>query len=143
RLVAELHARKTEIFEAIVAEGTLPARPGVRRLAAEADAAGWRLAVASTSAEPSVRAVLEQVAGPELEARFAVFAGCLVPAKKPDPGIYELAVARLGAAPARTIVVEDSRIGLLAAAGAALRCVVTPSCFTRGQDFSEAVLVVT
>ncbi len=61
--IAEWHARKTAIYTEMVAGGALPARPGVTRLIGEALDAGWTLAVASTSAEPSVRAVLEHVAG--------------------------------------------------------------------------------
>ena len=41
-------------------QGRLPARPGIARIIEEAQDAGWTLAVASTSAEPSVRAILEQ-----------------------------------------------------------------------------------
>ena len=45
-------------------------------------------------------------------------------------------------APADSIVVEDSRNGLLAAARAGLRCVVTVNGYTADEDMSEAVLVV-
>lgn len=142
--IAEWHARKTAIYTRMVASGALPARPGVTRLIGEALEAGWTLAVASTSAEASVRAVLEHVAGREGAARFAVvLAGDVVPRKKPAPDIYELALERLGAAPAEALVVEDSRNGLEAALGAGLRCVVTVNGYTADEDFDEAALVVT
>ncbi len=141
--IAALHKRKTAIYKAFVREGQLPARPGVARIVGEAHENGWRLAVASTSAEESVRAVLEHVVGAGMAARFAVFAGDVVPAKKPDPGIYRLALDELGVTPADALVVEDSRNGLLAAAGAGLRCVVTLSSYTAGEDMREAALVVT
>ena len=85
----------------MVLAGRLPARPGIARIVDEALEAGWTLAVASTSAEESVRAVLEHAVGAENAARFAVFAGDIVPAKKPDPAIYNLALERLGIAPRR------------------------------------------
>jgi HAD superfamily hydrolase (TIGR01509 family) len=141
--IAALHKRKTAIYKEIVRSGRLPGRPGVARVVSEALDAGWTLAVASTSAEESVRAVLEHVVGAETAARFAVFAGDVVPAKKPDPAIYRLALDELGVAAADAIVVEDSRNGLLAAVGAGLRCVVTLSSYTTGEDMREAVLVVT
>jgi HAD superfamily hydrolase (TIGR01509 family) len=141
--IAALHKRKTAIYKEIVRAGRLPGRPGIARIVEDALAAGWTLAVASTSAEESVRAVLEHVVGEATAARFAVFAGDIVPAKKPDPGIYLLAVDELGVDVADTIVVEDSRNGLLAAVGAGLRCVVTLSSYTGEEDMSEAVLVVT
>ena len=53
-----------------------------------------------------------------------------------------LALERTGADPADTLVIEDSRNGLLAAVGAGLRCLVTVSSYTAEEDFSEAVLVV-
>ena len=140
--IAAWHRRKTEIYTALVADGKLPGRPGVRRVIAAAAGAGWRLAVASTSAEPSVRAVLEHAAGPELSRDVAVFAGDIVPAKKPAPDIYQLAVRELGADPSRTVVVEDSRNGLLAATGARLPALITVNGYTEDEDFSGAALVV-
>jgi HAD superfamily hydrolase (TIGR01509 family) len=140
--ILALHKRKTSIYKEIVRAGKLPPRPGIARIVEEALAAGWVLAVASTSAEESVRAVLEHAVGEENAAEFAVFAGDVVPAKKPDPAIYLLTLERLGLAPSDAIVIEDSRNGLLAAVGAHLRCVVTVSGYTAEEDMSEAVLVV-
>lgn len=141
--LARWHRRKTQIYTEMVAEGRLPGRPGVARLVEEAAAAGWTLAVASTSAEPSVRAVLTHVVGDERAADFTVLAGDIVPRKKPAPDIYLLALDRLGAEPDAVVVVEDSRNGLLAADGAGLRCLVTVNGYTEHEDFSAAALVVT
>jgi HAD superfamily hydrolase (TIGR01509 family) len=142
-MLADWHRRKTARYKQMVRAGRLPARPGIARIVDEALAAGWALAVASTSAEESVRAVLEHAVGKPNAARFAVFAGDIVPAKKPDPAIYQLALERLSVGPGDAIVIEDSRNGLLAAVGAGLRCVVTISSYTAGEDMSEAAIVVT
>jgi HAD superfamily hydrolase (TIGR01509 family) len=142
-LLADWHRRKTARYKEMVQAGRLPARSGISRVVDEALAAGWTLAVASTSAQESVRAVLEHAVGHTNAARFTVFAGDIVPAKKPDPAIYRLAMDRLGIGPGDAIVIEDSRNGLLAAVGAGLRCVVTVSSYTSGEDFSEATLVLT
>ena len=142
QLLAHWHRRKTARYKEMVRAGQLPARPGIARIVDEATAAGWTLAVASTSAEESVRAVLEHAVGLGNASRFTVFAGDIVSAKKPDPEIYLLAVQQLGIAPEDAIVIEDSRNGLLAAIGAGLRCVVTVSSYTVDEDMSEAVLVV-
>jgi HAD superfamily hydrolase (TIGR01509 family) len=141
-LLAEWHRRKTATYKEMVRAGKLPARSGIARVVGAALAAGWRLAVASTSAEESVRAVLEHAVGEAHAAHFDVFAGDVVPAKKPDPAIYELALARMQIEPGDAIVIEDSRNGLLAAVGAGLRCVVTVSSYTAEEDMSDAVLVV-
>jgi HAD superfamily hydrolase (TIGR01509 family) len=136
------HKRKTEIYVATIAGGGIPTRPGIRRIAHEAHDAGWSLAVASTSAEPSVRAVLEHAVGAELAAGFGVYAGDVVAHKKPAPDIYRLAVDGLGVDPAAVVVIEDSRNGLLAARAAGLTCVITTSGYTGGEDFTGAALVV-
>ena len=142
-LLADWHRRKTARYKEMVFGGRLPARPGIRRIVEDALSAGWTLVVASTSAEESVRAVLEHAVGRANAARFAVFAGDIVPAKKPDPAIYELALERLSIGPGDAIVIEDSRNGLLAAVAAGLRCVVTVSSYTTEEDMREAVLVLT
>jgi HAD superfamily hydrolase (TIGR01509 family) len=143
REVLRWHRRKTELYRQKVAAGALPPRPGVRRLIEEALAAGWQLAVASTSAEESVRAVLDVAAGRENAARFAaVLAGDVVPRKKPAPDIYALALARLGASVSRSVVIEDSKNGLEAARALGLRTVITVNGYTAHEDFSGAALVL-
>jgi HAD superfamily hydrolase (TIGR01509 family) len=141
--VAAWHKRKTAIYTEMVAAGKLPPRPGVTRIIRAAQDAGWKMAVASTSAEPSVRAILDNAAGPERAARFdAVLAGDIVAHKKPAPDIYLLALERLGVDPDQALVIEDSRNGLEAAGAAGLRCLVTVNGYTEKEDFSEAILVV-
>jgi len=141
-LLDRLHARKTKIFEHMLEVGPLPVRPGIARVIGAANDAGWRLAVASTSAETAVRAVVRHVVGPVRATTLAIFAGDIVGAKKPDPEIYALALERLSADKDETIVIEDSRNGLLAAHAAGLSCVVTVSDYTATEDFTEAALVV-
>lgn len=141
-LIARWHRRKTEIFTGMVRAGAIAARPGVRRIAQAAADAGWQLAVASTSAADSVCAVLNAAVGPALAAQFEVFAGDVVPRKKPAPDIYQLAMRQLEANPADAVVIEDSRNGLLAAAGAGLSCVITLSAYTGHEDMTGAALVV-
>lgn len=141
-LVAEWHRRKTAIYTGLVASGALPARPGIARLVGEASAAGFALAVASTSAEAAVKAVLEHAVGAERAAEFAVFAGDVVAAKKPAPDIYLLALERLGVSAADAVVVEDSSNGLRAALAAGIRTIITVSSYTHDEDFSGASLVV-
>ena len=137
------HRRKTAIYTEMVATGMLPTRSGIQRLITEAQDAGWALGVASTSAEPAVRAILEQAVGRERADRFdVVLAGDIVATKKPAPDIYLLALERLGVVASEALVIEDSRNGLLAASGAGLRCVMTVNGYTEDEDNSEAILVV-
>jgi beta-phosphoglucomutase-like phosphatase (HAD superfamily) len=82
-LLATWHRRKTEIYAGLVASGAVPPRPGVARVVAETLAGGWPVAVASTSAEVSVRATLDRAVGAEQARAVRVFAGDIVPRKKP------------------------------------------------------------
>eukprot|EP00775_Hariotina_reticulata_P003463 gene3463-3734_t len=68
----------------------------------------------------------------------AIAAGDIVPKKKPDPAIYLLAAQELGVDPARCVVVEDSRIGMMAAKSAGMVCVITKSSYTQNEDFGAA-----
>jgi HAD superfamily hydrolase (TIGR01509 family) len=140
--VAAWHRRKTEIYTGLVASGAVPPRPGVARIVAEALAAGWPVAVASTSAEASVQATLDRAVGTEQARSVRVFAGDIVAHKKPAPDIYRLALDSLGLPAGQVVVVEDSHNGLEAAVGASLACVITVNDFTADEDFSEAALVV-
>lgn len=58
------------------------------------------MAVCSTSNEKSVSAVVRML-GPELAGNIRIYAGDIVPKKKPDPAIYNLAAKELGVDPAR------------------------------------------
>jgi HAD superfamily hydrolase (TIGR01509 family) len=141
--VADWHRRKTEIYTELINSGLMPARPGIRRIITEAAEAGWTLAVASTSARPSVEAVLTHAVGPDLASRFTLFVGDVVPRKKPAPDIYLLALDELGIGADDAVVVEDSQNGHRAAIAAGLRTVVTISTLTAEEDFTGASLVVT
>jgi HAD superfamily hydrolase (TIGR01509 family) len=141
-LLAKWHKSKTAHFKQLVADGKIPPRSGIHRIVNGALDAGWTVAVCSTSAEESVRAVFERAAGADAAARVTFFCGDIVPAKKPAPDVYLLAVEKLGLDKADTLVVEDSRNGLRAAVAAGLHCLVTVNGYTREENFDEATLVV-
>lgn len=141
--IAGLHARKTEHYQSLIAEGRIPLRPGVRRLLEEAYAAGITLGVATTTTPAALDALIEHSLGREWFDRFAVLAaGDIVPAKKPAPDIYTYAMEQLGVSAENTLALEDSENGWKAANAAGLKCVVTVNDYTRSHDFTGADLVV-
>ena len=140
--IKQLHLGKTARFTQRVADGLLPGRPGIRRIIGDALGAGWTVAVASTSAEASVRAVLRHAAGEASYEQVHVFAGDVVAAKKPAPDIYLKVLADLALGPSECVVVEDSGIGVAAAVAAGLTTVVTVSSFTAEDDFTGAALIL-
>lgn len=141
-LIARWHKEKTAIYESIINSGKIPARAGIKRLSEEALQAGWKLAVASTSAPAAVEAVLRHAVGEKLEREFLILSGDIVPAKKPAPDIYNLALEKLQLAPHQCVAIEDSRNGMLAAHAARIPVVVTVSAYTTNEDFHEAAVVL-
>lgn len=138
--VPELHTRKNEAFLGLASQGRIPARPGAARLLDEIDRAGLRLGLATTGSREWVVPLVDKLFGP---GRFdVVVTGDEVPAKKPDPAAYELALDRLGIDAAGAVAVEDSPQGLASAHGAGLPCVVVVNDYTRRYDYSDADLVV-
>jgi HAD superfamily hydrolase (TIGR01509 family) len=139
-LVPRLHARKTELFQELVAEGEVEPRPGTPELLDRLEAEGVRLAVATTGSRGWVAPLLDRFFG--LDRFEAIVAGDEAPARKPDPSAYLLALEALGLPPSAAVAVEDSRNGLLAALGADLPCVVVVNDYTRDHDLEGAALVV-
>lgn len=136
--VAGLHKRKTDLFMDLVESGELPLRPGVAALIDEALSGGVQVAVCSTSNERAVSAIVRVMLGDERAEAMKIFAGDVVPKKKPDPAIYQLAATTLNVQPERCVVIEDSHIGLSAAKAAGMVCIVTKSGYTENEDFAKA-----
>jgi HAD superfamily hydrolase (TIGR01509 family) len=142
RIVSAWHSRKTEIYvEMIITDGVRP-RSGVRRLARDAVSAGWRVAVASSGARPSVEALVRTALGADLASAIVLVTGESVRRKKPSPEVFDLAAASVRIPPTDCVVVEDTRNGLLAAMAAGMPCVITPTSLSIDEDFSGAALVV-
>uniref|UniRef100_A0A0C9S6E3 TSA: Wollemia nobilis Ref_Wollemi_Transcript_11200_1166 transcribed RNA sequence n=1 Tax=Wollemia nobilis TaxID=56998 RepID=A0A0C9S6E3_9CONI len=133
--IASLHRRKTELFMSLIEKRLLPLRPGVARIIDEALGKGVKVAVCSTSNEKAVSAIVQCLLGPSRAEVMSIFAGDIVPCKKPDPAIYLLAATTLGVEPSRCVVIEDSAIGLAAAKAAGMKCIVTKSGYTMDEDF--------
>jgi HAD superfamily hydrolase (TIGR01509 family) len=133
-----VRARRLEAHRAMIDEQEI--LPGVVELIDEADAAGVPIAVASSSPEDWVVPHLERIG---LFARFASIT-CREHAAlgKPAPDLYLAAAATLGIDPTRSVALEDSLHGSVAAHVAGFRCVVVPNEVTRAPRFPEADLVV-
>jgi HAD superfamily hydrolase (TIGR01509 family) len=142
-LIPEIHAAKTRYYRWRVGLGCVRPRPGVSRLLSEARATGVRLAIASTTSPENVETVISASFGPQALDWFdTVVTGDAVVRKKPAPDVYLRALAGLCLPASRAIAVEDSLQGVKAAKAAGLFTLVTPSPWTRYEDFSGADLVL-
>jgi HAD superfamily hydrolase (TIGR01509 family) len=143
RVVPDIHATKTQLYNELLERGHVPARTGILRLIREARLAGIRVAIASTTSPQNVDALLRASFGADSIRWFDVIVtGDVVERKKPAPDIYELALSRLGVPADRAIAFEDSEIGVRAACAAGVFTVAVPIHWTAGQDFAAADLLL-
>jgi HAD superfamily hydrolase (TIGR01509 family) len=96
--------------------------PHVREAIEALRAGGHPMAVASQSPLARVRFSLEVTGLAEFFGAH-VYVTTMVPNPKPAPDVYLLAAARLGAAPAECLVVEDSPASAAAAQRAGMRVI--------------------
>jgi len=139
--IAAIHAIKTRHYAKLAGDGQIALRPGVLRLLEEAREAGVTLALATTTTPANLDALLRTPLGRDWPSLFAAVCDGATPgAKKPAPDVYHATLARLGVHGADCIAFEDSENGLRAACGAGISTVVTPTAYTRGQQFGAALV---
>jgi HAD superfamily hydrolase (TIGR01509 family) len=136
RLIDDLQDKKTEFYKKIVEE-VAEAREGILELMDEAIAdPKIAVGICSAATKAGFDKVVNSVVGRErLDCMDVLMAGDDVTKKKPDPLIYNLARERIDLPAEKCVVIEDSIVGLRAAMGAGMRCVITPCGSTMGQDF--------
>ena len=93
--------------------GALQPIAGVHAFLGRLRASGLRLALATGSDRPKLRGNLDALGLAEADFDVVVTAED-VTRKKPDPETFVVAIGKLGLEPARCLVVEDARNGVLA-----------------------------
>lgn len=133
--LAAFEGELTPLVRPLVDE--LPLLPGVVELIAEAQARGWRLAVATGHSPSQLEPRLTRL---EVWGHFdAVVTSSEVGRGKPAPDIFLEASRRLDVAPEACIVLEDSPSGCEAALAAGMRVVACPSVVTARCEFPAGV----
>lgn len=142
--IAGLHRSKTQHYMAMMADGAIPLRRGVRRLLDEARAAGMRLAIATTTTPQNVSALIgSNLPDGAMDWFEVIGAGDIVPHKKPAPDIYTWVLDHMQLSPDSVVAFEDSGHGVVSAVDAGIRrVVVTTNAYTIDQDFSAATVVL-
>ncbi|TAN86842.1 MAG: HAD family hydrolase [Gallionella sp.] len=140
--VKHLHKVKTAHYTAMLREGHIPLRPGIKQLIRDAHEAGITLAIATTTTPENVSALLEMGLGKNWADFFAAN-GCgdIVPHKKPAPDIYFWVLEKMRLPAADCIALEDSENGLRSSIAAGIKTFVTTNHYTRNQDFTGAAAV--
>lgn len=143
QLIIDLHAAKNAHYQALLREGRIPLRNGVRRLIDEAREKGVIVAIATTTTPGNVTSLIESNLGKDAMDWFGVIAaGDMVPELKPAPDVFEYAMDKLGLGVEDCVALEDSRNGVRSARAAGLKTVVTVNGYTRDDDLSGADLIV-
>lgn len=114
-----------------------PIRPAVRLLRHCAKS-GLSIAIATSSPMDYAENVLRRLSiGPFVQ---AVSTAEMAGQSKPEPGIFLLAAKLLSVQPEECVVIEDAKMGVLAAKAAGMKCVGVSG--SSGQDLSQADMVV-
>ncbi|HEY2022364.1 HAD-IA family hydrolase [Paraburkholderia sp.] len=143
KAVDALHALKTRHYTERMRGNGLPLRPGIARLIDEANAAGIRVAIATTTTLANLDALLQPHFGAHWRTRFAAIGDAgTTHAKKPAPDVYHDVLEQLGLPAAACLAFEDSENGLLAARGARVPVIVTPTAYTSRDCFDGALAVL-
>lgn len=138
-----LHKRKTTLYNEMLSQGAIALRPGVEALIRKAKEKGLRLAIATTTSRENVETLIRVTLGGDPHHWFeAISTGEDVAIKKPDPEVYEIALSRLALQADQALAFEDTKNGVLAARGAGLDVIVTPSLYSAGEDFSGALAII-
>ncbi|RDH73993.1 HAD family hydrolase [Mycolicibacterium moriokaense] len=140
-LATEVHHTKTELFRQRIIAGEMSPRPGLVDLMRSLIDDGIRIAVATTGRAAWVHPLLNHILGEGMVT--TVVTGDDVSRLKPDPEVYLRALDLLGVDAESALAVEDSEVGLRAAAAARVATVVVTTDYTAGQDFSGAAEVRT
>lgn len=141
-LIPRLHALKTKLYAQAVLDGGIALRPGMEALLEAARAEGLSLAIATTTSPENVDALLTPTLGPRWRELFRVVAaGDMVPAKKPAPDVYRLALEGLNLPACETLALEDSRNGVVSARAAGAPVVALRSRYARADDLNEALAI--
>jgi beta-phosphoglucomutase-like phosphatase (HAD superfamily) len=141
--VDHLHYLKTKAYERAVLGGAVALRPGILPLLDAAHKGGLVLAIATTTTPANIEALLNVNIGSQWRKWISVVEDAgTAPLKKPHPQVYLQAVKRLGLPKTACLVFEDSLNGLQAATAAGLPTIVTPTDYTKNQDFQSALQVL-
>ena len=127
-----------EYHDAYYAQYTVSAKPGLYDLLTYLKRRGYKLAVASSTARPTVERHLNRA---QVRHYFdAVVTGDMVENSKPAPDIYLKAAAAIGEKPEDCWAIEDSRNGLLSAHAAGMEVIMVPDLWQPDETVKPFIL---
>ncbi|MFC5677073.1 HAD family hydrolase [Aeromicrobium endophyticum] len=138
-----VHATKSEVFQRLLGESGVEARPGVTETIEAARADGVKVGFVTTTSRDNIDALLGALAPAVTADSFDVIVDASsVPAGKPDPASYVHALEALGESASDCVAIEDNPGGARAAAAADVTCVAFPNENTADADFGPVAETV-
>lgn len=141
-LATRMHRQKNRFYAELVRDGGLPFRAGVIELMQDCLAAGVRMGITTTTSRANLEALMTLQLGERWQKDFeTVVVGEHVRRKKPDPEVFELALAELGIDAGQAVAIEDSPAGVQAATTAGVPVIVTRSRYFAAAPMPGAIAV--
>ena len=139
----QLHQRKTKIFETFMASEHLPLRPGVADIIDYAKKHDMGLAFVTATSRANIDATFLAL-GDQINRKDFAFIGdvSMVSAPKPNPDIYERALADLNLDAHNCIAIEDTASSMHAALAAGLRCIAFPGALQKHKKFKGSYKII-
>ena len=142
-LIRELVKQKTKIYQEKLLNKSFYVRPGVFELVDALKKSKMKIGVATSTSMDNAMKLFSLIWGNEAQDLFSVISTPILNVhNKPAPDLYNMALQGLKVRPENVVAIEDSKIGLKSAKAASISTILAPSEFTRGDNFSDADLVV-
>lgn len=136
---AAVHATKSELYRAALAEADIAPRDGVVETIRQAQESGTKVALVTTTSRDNIDALGRALAAHlDLSGLDLIVDASQVESPKPDPAAYRHALQQLGEEPGTCVAIEDNVGGIQAANAAGVAAVAFPNENTAGHDFSAA-----
>lgn len=99
--------------------------------------------IATTTSRENVEILIRVTLGGNPHHWFeTISTGEDVAIKKSDPEVYQITLSRLALQADQALAFEDKKNGVLAARGAGLDVIVTPSLYSASENFSGALAII-
>lgn len=130
--------RKEELFRELIA-GRITPPAGLPALLDGLRSRGWKITIGSSAPRDNIEFVVRELHLADVVAAYTCSEE--VSRGKPDPEVFLKTAAKVGAAPARCVVIEDAVYGIHAAHAAGMKCVAITTTFP-AEQLGEADRVI-
>ena len=136
----EMRAKRKALFIERFDQGLVPVKPGTVELLSYLKDNGYKVALASSTSEGTVRRELG-IAG-LIEFFDVIIGGDKVTHSKPDPEIFLMAMEQLGVESGESVIIEDSYNGVRAADASGAYTVMVPDLLPPTDEMREKADII-